>query len=60
MKPCLPHPDDVAARKALAAMPPAPLKRVLEQAAAARKFIVEWRPIRLPDLSNTLRRPALP
>jgi hypothetical protein len=37
----LPHPDVVAARKALAAMPPAPLERILEQAAASRKFIAE-------------------
>jgi hypothetical protein len=30
----LPHPGDVAARKALAKMPPAPLSRVLAQAKA--------------------------
>jgi hypothetical protein len=46
----LPHPADVAARKELAKMPPAPLERVLQQAAASRKFIVEWRAKGLPDL----------
>ena len=46
----LPHPDDVAARKALAAMPPAPLERVLRQATASRKFIADWRAKGLPDL----------
>jgi len=34
----LPHPDDVAARKALASMPPAPLERVLQQAEASRNW----------------------
>jgi hypothetical protein len=37
----LPHPDDLAARKALALMQPAPIERVLIQAAASRKFIAE-------------------
>jgi hypothetical protein len=46
----LPHPADVAARKELAKMPPAPLERVLQQAAASRKFIDEWRAKGLPDL----------
>jgi len=50
MKQGLPDPRDVAARKALAARPPAPLERVLEQAAASRKFIAEWRAKGLPDL----------
>jgi len=38
VKPSLPHPEDVAARKALAAMPPAPLERVLRQAEASRRW----------------------
>jgi hypothetical protein len=59
MKQCLPDPRDVAARKALAAMPPAPLERVLQQAEASRKFIAEWRAKGLPDLPDTLRPPAL-
>ena len=46
----LPHPDIIAARKALMAQPPAPLERLLEQAAAAQKFIGEWRAKGLPDL----------
>jgi hypothetical protein len=46
----LPHPADLAAQKALAQRPPAPLERVLEQAAASRKFISEWRAKGLPDL----------
>jgi hypothetical protein len=46
----LPLPADLAARKALAQRPPAPLERVLEQAAASRKFIAEWRAKGLPDL----------
>jgi hypothetical protein len=50
MKSRFPDPRDVAARKALAARPPAPLERVLEQAAASRKFIAEWRAKGLPDL----------
>lgn len=33
----LPDPRDIAARKALAAMPPAPIERVLQQAAASRR-----------------------
>lgn len=37
----LPQPDDVAARKALAAMPPAPLERILQQAAASRRWNAE-------------------
>ncbi len=37
----LPHPDDVAARKALATMPPAPLERVLQQAAASRRWTAD-------------------
>jgi|GEM_PF-2707038 len=51
----LPDKRDVAARAALAAMPPAPLERVLEQATASRKFISEWRAKGLPDLPDTLR-----
>ena len=35
----LPHPDCVAARKALAAMPPQPLEIVMQQAKASE----EWR-----------------
>lgn len=35
----VPHPSIVAIRKALAARPPAPLERVLAQAAASRRFI---------------------
>jgi len=50
MKPRFADPRDVAARKALAARPPAPLERVLDQAAASRKFIAEWRTKGLPDL----------
>jgi len=50
MKPRFPDPRMVAARKAPAARPPAPLERVLEQAAASRKFIAEWRAKGLPDL----------
>ena len=34
----LPHPDDIAARKALAAQAPAPLERILKQAAASRRW----------------------
>lgn len=34
----LPHPDDLAARRALAATPPAPLDRVLRQAEASRRW----------------------
>jgi hypothetical protein len=34
----LPDPRDIAARKALAAMPPAPIERVLQQAAASRRW----------------------
>lgn len=52
MKQRLPDPRDVAARKALATMPQAPLERVLEQAAASRKFISEWREKELPALPN--------
>jgi hypothetical protein len=49
----------VAARKALAAWSPAPLERVLEQAAASRKFIAEWRSKGLPGLPDTLRPQTL-
>ena len=59
MKQRFPDPRVVAARKALAAKPPAPLERVLEQAAASRKFIAEWRAKGLPDLPDTLRPPTL-
>jgi hypothetical protein len=38
MKRNLPDPRDIAARKALAAMPPAPLERVLRQAEASRRW----------------------
>jgi hypothetical protein len=55
----LPHPDDLAARKALAQMQPAPIERVLMQAAASRKFIAEQRAAGVPDLSDTLRPPSL-
>jgi hypothetical protein len=41
MKQRLPDPRDVAARKALAAMPPAPLERVLQQAEASRQWYSE-------------------
>jgi hypothetical protein len=34
----LPDPRDIAARKALAAMPPAPIERVLQQAAASHRW----------------------
>jgi hypothetical protein len=54
-----PDPRDVAARKALAAMPPAPLERVLAQAEASRKFIAEWRAKGLPDLPKFFRPPLL-
>ncbi|TAE77096.1 MAG: hypothetical protein EAZ65_00665 [Verrucomicrobia bacterium] len=37
----LPHPDDIAARKALAAAPPAPLERVLRQAEASRRWYAD-------------------
>ncbi len=50
MKKHLPDSRDVAARKAIAASPPAPLERVLEQASASRKFIAEWRAKGLPNL----------
>jgi hypothetical protein len=50
MKPRFPDPRIVATRKTLAARPPAPLERVLEQAAASRKFIADWRAKGLPDL----------
>jgi hypothetical protein len=59
MKQLSPDPRVVAARKALAARPPAPLERVLEQAAASRKFIAEWRSKGLPDLPDTLRLQTL-
>jgi hypothetical protein len=59
MKECFPDPRIVAARKALAARPPAPLVRVLEQAAASRKFFAEWRSKGLPDLPYTLRPQTL-
>jgi len=55
----LPHPADVAARKALEQRPPAPLERVLEQAAVSRKCIAEWRAKGLPDLHRSLRPPIL-
>jgi len=38
-RPSLPHPDDIAARKALARRPPAPLESVLIQMKASE----EWR-----------------
>lgn len=41
VKPRMPHPADLAARKALAARPPAPLERVLEQAAASQRAIAD-------------------
>lgn len=50
----LPHPDDLAARKALAAGPPAPLERVLAQAEASRRFIAEWRANGHPDFPTCL------
>lgn len=37
----LPDPRDIAARKALAAMPPAPIERVLQQAAASRRWTAD-------------------
>ena len=50
----LPHPDDIAARKALAARPPAPIGRILAQAEASRRFIAEWRANGRPDLPYCL------
>jgi hypothetical protein len=41
MKQRFPDPRDVAARKALAAMPPAPLERVLQQAEASRRWFAD-------------------
>jgi hypothetical protein len=41
MKQRFPFPDDAAARKALAAMPPAPLERVLRQAEASRRWTAD-------------------
>lgn len=41
MKKRFPDSRDVAARKALAARPPAPLERVLEQAAASQRSIAD-------------------
>jgi hypothetical protein len=41
MKQRLPDPRDIAARKALAAMPPAPLERVLRQAEASRRWTAD-------------------
>ncbi len=38
MKRRLPHPDDLASRKALAAMPPASIERVLRQAEASSQW----------------------
>lgn len=38
MNQSLPDPRDVAARKALAAMPPAPIERILRQAEASRQW----------------------
>lgn len=40
----------MAAREALATQAPAPLDRVLRQAAASRKFIAELRAKGMPDL----------
>ena len=37
----LPDPRDIAARKALAAMPPVPIERVLQQAAASRRWTAD-------------------
>jgi hypothetical protein len=50
----LPHPADIAARKALAARPPAPIEHVLAQAEASRRFIAEWRANGRPDLPSCL------
>jgi hypothetical protein len=58
-KVALPNPDDLAARRALALKQPAPIQRVLIQAAASRKFIAEQRATGLPDLSDTLRPTSL-
>jgi len=65
MKPRFPDPRMVAARKAkaLAARPPAPLERVLEQAAASRKFIAEWRTKGLgsnPNLTKSQQTSKIP
>lgn len=48
----LPHPDDIAARKALAAKPQQPLEKVLEQARASE----EWR--RRNGSAAGLRKPG--
>ena len=54
MKPRLPHPDDLAARKALAAMTPAPIEWVLRQAEASRQWTAEQlRESRLKHPLNT-------
>ncbi len=59
MKQRIPDPRVATARMALAARPPAPLERVIEQIVASRKFIAEWRAKGLPDLPDTLRPPTL-
>jgi hypothetical protein len=41
MKQSVPDPRDVAARKTLAAMPPAPIERVLRQAEASRQWTAD-------------------
>lgn len=48
----LPHPDDIAAREALAAMPPAPLERVLRQAEASRRWTAD--PLRASQAKRPL------
>jgi hypothetical protein len=41
MKQRVPNPRDIAARKGLAAMPPAPLERAPKQAAASRRWTAD-------------------
>lgn len=48
----LPHPDVIAARKALAARPQQPLEKVMEQARASE----EWR--RNNGFANGLKKPG--
>lgn len=49
----LPHPDDIAARKALAARPQQSLEKVLEQARASE----EWR--RSNGFANGRKKPGV-
>lgn len=49
----LPHPDDIAARKALAKRPRQPLEKVLQQAKASE----EWR--RKSSSAGGLKKPGM-